>query len=98
DRNVTGVQTCALPIYLVDLVWNHPEVLRVRRVSPGGFDKSRAAVKLRLGSINVGTMVRRSGEVTEMVGRRQLDFCCMQETKWKRSEERRVGKECGERW
>src|SRR5207248_1554268 len=52
-------------------------------VSLGGFDKSRAVVQLRLVSINVGTMVRRSGEVTEMIGRRQLDFCCLQETKWK---------------
>lgn len=39
--------------------------------------------KIRLGSVNVGTMVKRSGEIVEMVGRRNLDFCCLQETKWK---------------
>jgi len=33
--------------------------------------------------LNVGTMVRRSSEVVEMMGRRELDFCCVQETKWK---------------
>src|SRR5206468_8508919 len=40
-------------------------------------------IGLRLGSLNVETMVRKSGEVIEMVGRRGLDFCCLQETKWK---------------
>jgi hypothetical protein len=38
---------------------------------------------LRVGSVNVGTMVGRSWEVVEMVGRRNLDFCCVQETRWK---------------
>src|SRR5206468_11865662 len=49
--------------------------LRKRRFAGG--------IGLRLGSLNVGTMVRKSGEVVEMVGRRGLDFCCLQETKWK---------------
>ena len=35
--------------------------------------------QLRIGSVNVGTLARRSGEVVEMVGRRKLDFCCVQE-------------------
>src|SRR5206468_1491119 len=45
--------------------------------------RSAGGIGLRLGSLNVGTMVRKSGEVIEMVGRRGLDFCCLQETKWK---------------
>jgi len=28
-------------------------------------------------------MVGRSGQVVEMVGRGSLDFCCLQETRWK---------------
>ena len=43
----------------------------------------RSVVKLRLGSVNVGSLLKRSSEVAEMVGRRQLDFCCVQECKWK---------------
>jgi len=39
--------------------------------------------QLRMGSVNVGSMVGRSGQVVEMVGRRSLDFCCLQETRWK---------------
>ena len=33
--------------------------------------------------MNVGTLARRSGEVVEMVSKRKLDFCCVQETRWK---------------
>jgi len=43
----------------------------------------RSWVGLRVGTVNVGTMVNRSDYVAEMVGRRKLDFCCLQETKWK---------------
>ena len=38
---------------------------------------------LRMGTVNVGTMNKRCGEVTEMLRRRKLDFCCLQETRWK---------------
>ena len=40
-----------------------------------------SVVRLRVGSVNVGTLLKRSSEVAEMVGRRQLDFCCVQECK-----------------
>jgi len=46
----------------------------------------RSVVKLRFGSLNVGTMKGRSGEIAECVGRRNLDFCYLQETKWKGQE------------
>lgn len=38
---------------------------------------------LRMGTVNVGTMTKRYGEVTEMLRRRKIDFCCLQETRWK---------------
>jgi exonuclease III len=31
----------------------------------------------------MGSMSRTSGEVVEMVARRRLDFCCVQESRWK---------------
>ena len=43
----------------------------------------RAKVRMRIGTANVGTMVKRSSIVVEMVSRRNLDICCLQETKWK---------------
>ena len=51
---------------------------------PGGSDKlARGRRVVKIGSANVGTMTGRSEEVVEMVDRRQLDVCCLQETRWK---------------
>lgn len=49
--------------------------------SPVGCHKGSRT--LRIGSLNVGSLSGRSGEVVEMAGRRNLDFCCVQETRWK---------------
>ena len=39
--------------------------------------------KIRLATWNVGTMSGKSGEVSEVMIRRKIDVCCVQETKWK---------------
>ena len=39
--------------------------------------------KLRIGTVNVGTLRGREGEVVDMVRRRGLDLCCLQESRWK---------------
>src|SRR5271169_1379209 len=49
--------------------------------------------KLRIGTVNVGTMVGRSEEIADMAGRRNLDVCCLQETRWKGGSARGMGKE-----
>jgi hypothetical protein len=56
-------------------------------------DINPKGVRLRIGAVNVGTMAGRSGEVVEMVGRRKLDFCCVQETRWKGGSARTMGEE-----
>src|SRR5277367_4618691 len=38
---------------------------------------------VRVGMVNVRTMSRRSMEVVDVSARRRLDFCCLQETRWK---------------
>ena len=38
---------------------------------------------LRVSSLNVGTLKRKGDEMMEMLSRRRLDFCCVQETRWK---------------
>ena len=40
-------------------------------------------VRLRVGSANVGMMSGRCVEVAAMAARRKLDFCCLQETRWR---------------
>ena len=38
-------------------------------------------LRLRIGTANIGSMSGRSGEVIDIVQRRGLDFCCVQETR-----------------
>ena len=48
-------------------------------------------ISLRVGTVNIGSMSRRSGEV--VAGRRDLDFCCLQETRWKGGSARVLGRD-----
>ena len=47
--------------------------------------------KLRIGTVNVGTLRGREGEVVDMVKRRGLDLCCLQESRWKGGGARGMG-------
>jgi hypothetical protein len=72
---------------------------------PGGGEKSITAVyndgrrrkdvgasmSMRIGTVNVGTMSRREGEVSDMLERRGIDICCLQETRWKGGSARMLG-------
>ena len=50
--------------------------------------------KFRVGTLNVGTLRGRSGEVVETLSRRKVDVCCVQETRWRGASARMVtGKE-----
>src|SRR5699024_11728844 len=83
DRNVTGVQTCALPIYLrLPDFRDHA----VDVPSPGGAQAEATRVLGRW----LAEVVRRNPHNFLIVG--------PDETASNRSEERRVGKECRSRW
>ena len=45
-----------------------------------GLDET---VKFRVGTLNVGTMRGRAGEVVETLTRRHIDICCVQEVRWR---------------
>src|SRR5256885_10530448 len=82
DYKVTGVQTCALPIYVRAHVGDHPR--NAQRLGPLQLISERPARPLKHGTV-------RRAEVNEVrvVGHSEGD---------PRSEERRVGKECRSRW
>ena len=61
----------------------------------GDMDDDRKEVRLRVGTLNVGTMRGRSGEVVEMAKRRKLDLCCVQETRWKGGSAKMIGSDDG---
>ncbi|ESN97391.1 hypothetical protein HELRODRAFT_178182 [Helobdella robusta] len=42
-----------------------------------------SSMVLRLGTLNVGSLTGRSMEIAEMLERRRIDICCLQETRWK---------------
>lgn len=58
------------------------------RVDSGGC---RDVVRLRVGSVNVGSLRKRDGEVVNMAGERRLDVCCLQETRWRGGSARMLG-------
>ena len=72
-----------------------PDELWGSRLGKGGREVSGlqggGKVRLRVGSANVGSMRGRHGEVVEMARRRQLDFVCLQETRWKGGSARTLG-------
>src|SRR5579862_2276939 len=56
-----------------------------------GDRKNGDGIDLRIGSVNVGTLRGRSDEVVDMARRRNIDFCCLQETRWKGKSARVIG-------
>ena len=48
---------------------------------------------MRLATVNVQTLVGRSREVVEMLGRRKVDICCLQEVRYRDQGTRMVGSE-----
>ena len=48
-------------------------------------------VMLRIGTVNVGTMSDRDDKVVDMLKRRKIDICCLQEIRWKESEVQVMG-------
>ncbi|XP_057317637.1 uncharacterized protein LOC130662734 [Hydractinia symbiolongicarpus] len=60
-----------------DVRWEHRQI--VTQLSHHRVDNTR----LRMASVNVGTLRGRAGEVVEMLERRSVDMCCVQEVRWK---------------
>ena len=55
------------------------------------YGTEQEMLRLRIRTANIGSMSVRSGEVIDMVQRRGLDFCCLQETRWKGGNARMLG-------
>ncbi|XP_047487973.1 uncharacterized protein LOC125038499 [Penaeus chinensis] len=54
-------------------------------------EEQRTTRKLRVGTLNVGTMTGRGREVVDMMERRKINILCVQETKWKGEKAREMG-------
>ena len=49
------------------------------------------SVSLKFGTLNVGTITRKSRELADILKRRKVDILCMQETRWKGRRARNIG-------
>ena len=61
---------------------------------PGGRRRLKKLVqtrKIKLATLNVGSMTGRSGEVVHLMARKNLQVLCVQETKWRGSKAREIG-------
>src|SRR5207249_5048420 len=86
DRNVTGVQTCALPIYVLDCAQRRGDADQRGGVDAAAYDRElRPELRKRAcGRKGAGPRERDLGQAAGV-------------PEQARSEERRVGKECGAR-
>ena len=50
---------------------------------------------IRITTLNVATMRGRSDEIVEMLSRRLIDICCVQESRWEVSQ---LGRNCREKY
>src|SRR5207249_6352683 len=90
DRNVTGVQTCALPIclYSAQEVMRRCDLLGAITDEPGRLMRTFHSPGMQRANQLVGEWMRKAG----LSVREDAAFNLI------RSEERRVGKECRSRW
>ena len=47
-------------------------------------------IRFRIGTLNIGTMRGRSSEIAEMLSRRAVDLCCVQEHRWRGASARMI--------
>src|SRR5690606_40671772 len=92
DFHVTGVQTCALPIYLLFMHWRVPAE-SLRRLIPPGLD-----LDLFEGEAWIGVVPFRMSGVRPRFLPGLPGLSAFPELNVRRSEERRVGKEWEVRW
>ncbi|XP_055388280.1 craniofacial development protein 2-like [Condylostylus longicornis] len=62
-----------------------------RKVNNPSIKKVKAKIKIRIGTWNIGSLTGRSKELAEILKRRNIDICCIQELKWKGAKARKIG-------
>ena len=63
---------------------------RSKEVNPGQGGRPAGESKIRLGTVNVGTLSGKANEIAEMLTRRNVDLCCLQETRWRGGSSRQI--------
>ena len=58
---------------------------RVRQPQRGRMWLKKLATRLRIATLNVGSMTGKGRELANVLNRRRIDIACVQETRWKGS-------------
>ncbi|KAI5726127.1 hypothetical protein M8J77_024147 [Diaphorina citri] len=56
--------------------------------------KKQVLCKIRIGTLNVGSMTSRGREIADMMVRRKIHVLCVQETRWKGGKAKELGEGC----
>ncbi|XP_055377909.1 craniofacial development protein 2-like [Condylostylus longicornis] len=62
-----------------------------RKMKNSRTSKANSKMKVRIGTWNIGSLTGRSKELAEVLKRRNIDICCIQEVKWKGANARQIG-------
>src|SRR5207248_4818753 len=98
DRTVTGVQTCALPIWVARGVLGCPEGLPEAEAAEVGVEAGVIRVTEESHRLGFGSSEVDRAEGPDAFAQAELSAARFPHLLVDRSEERRVGKECRARW
>ena len=68
----------------------NPEHRQTVNERSGSTSNNNNNALFRVGSLNVGTLRGRTGEVVETLNRRKIDVCCVQEVRWRGASARTI--------
>ena len=92
SKGMRGFKTLLQPTMMVStnqmaLSPEHPfsgeRVRRIPRWSAGAVQRREKEERVSVCTVNVGTLIGRRREVVEMLARRKVDICCLQEVRYK---------------
>ena len=93
-RVVTPNWSCRVPstlTFLSHLQSHHQSTYPAHVGVLKNYCKISLTRKIKLATLNVGSMTGRSGEVVHLMSRKNMQVLCVQETKWRGSKAREIG-------
>ena len=98
DRSRPGITTTVTSDWAPRATGGHATWMQIRggkqwrRKKERNEDRKKARkIKLRVATVNVGTMTGKGREVADLIERRGMDILCVRKTRWKGEKARCIG-------